>query len=161
MAYFLWPLVEAHDHQEVEIFCYSDVALPDATTERFQAAADRWVDISGQGATAVAARIRADGIDILVDLAGHTGRNRLEVFALKPAPVQISWLGYPNTTGLSAMDYRITDAVADPPGAERFHTETLIRLPRCFLCFAEADAGPVAKLPAARRGMSPSAPSTC
>jgi hypothetical protein len=98
--------------------------------------------------------IRADGIDILVDLAGHTATNRLPVFAHKPAPVQVTWLGYPNTTGLSTMDFRITDAFADPPGlTDAFHTEKLHRMPECFSCYsAPTDAPDVAPLHAMRTG---------
>jgi predicted O-linked N-acetylglucosamine transferase (SPINDLY family) len=96
----------------------------------------------------VAQQVRDDQIDILVDLAGYTEGHRLGVFVQKPAPVQCSWLGYPNSTGLPQIDYRITDAVADPPGmTERFHTEKLIRLPRSFLAFMPDDSAPIAQLP--------------
>jgi predicted O-linked N-acetylglucosamine transferase (SPINDLY family) len=92
--------------------------------------------------------VRQDNIDILVDLSGHTGTNRLPVFARKPAPVQVTYLGYPNTTGLSTIDYRLTDAWADPPGkTERWHTETLIRLPHGFLCYRPPNATPAVAPP--------------
>jgi len=126
------------------------VARPDATTERLRGLSDGWVDVRGLDDTALAARIRDDGIDILVDLGGHTGGNRLLVFAREPAPVQVSYLGYPATTGLEAIGYRLTDARADPPGvADDFHGEALIRLNRCFLCYGTPDDAPeVAPRPA-------------
>jgi predicted O-linked N-acetylglucosamine transferase (SPINDLY family) len=98
--------------------------------------------------------IREDGIDVLIDLCGHTGGNRLGLFARKPAPVQVTYLGYPNTTGLPAIDYRITDSIADPPGiADSLHTEELIRLPRCFVAYKPfAGFGEVSACPALRNG---------
>jgi predicted O-linked N-acetylglucosamine transferase (SPINDLY family) len=90
-----------------------------------------------------------DRIDILVDLGGHTGSSRLEAFGYKPAPVQVTWLGYPDTTGLPEVDYRFTDILADPPGAEAFHTEQLVRLPACFLCYAPRHPCPAPSPPPA------------
>ena len=151
---FLRPLLTHHDRGCVEVFCYSGVSRADAITQRLRQSADHWRDIAGIGDQLVAEQVRDDGIDILVDLSGHTAGNRLLVFARKPAPVQVSYLGYPSTTGLQTIDYRLTDAFADPPGlTERIHSETLIRLPYTTWCFAEpSDAPAVGGLPALRRG---------
>ncbi|HEY9843029.1 MAG TPA: tetratricopeptide repeat protein, partial [Candidatus Obscuribacterales bacterium] len=150
VAFFVEPVLTAHDRQQVEVFCYADLIAPDAVTRRLQAHADHWREIQTLDTRAVAALIRQDRIDILVDLDGHTAHNRLEVFALKPAPVQVSYVGYPNTTGLGTMDYRITDAWADPVGQnDEFYTEQLLRLPRNFSCYAPpAESPEVAALPA-------------
>ncbi len=140
VAFFLGAILACHDRERVRVCCYASVAVPDAVTARLQGLADEWVSIAGLSDAEAAERIRADGIDILVDLGGHTGGNRLLVFARRPAPVQVSWLGYPNTTGLRAMDFRLTDAVADPVTdlageADALHSEELIRLPQGFLCY--------------------------
>jgi predicted O-linked N-acetylglucosamine transferase (SPINDLY family) len=143
VAYFLTPLFEGHSRQAVEMFCYADVIAPDAVTTHLRGLADHWLSAVGMPDDTLAKRIRADGIDILVDLAGHTAHNRLGVFARKPAPVQVTWLGYSNTTGLRAIDYRIVDDVTDPPGAaDGFASETLLRLPGGFLCYGAAKDAP-------------------
>ena len=153
VAYFIEPLFAAHDRANVEVVCYADVAHSDATTKRLRNLADRWRDIVGLRDDAVAELIRSDGVDILVDLSGHTAGNRLKVFSHKPAPVQVTFLGYPNTTGLSTIDYRITDSIADPSGQEVFSTEKLVRLPGCFLCYQPpADSPPISSLPASEKG---------
>lgn len=151
---FLLPVLQRHNPAEVEFYCYSNVPDRDAgTTEFAELAGARWRDIYPLDDDAAAALIRADQIDILVDLAGHSGGSRLLLFARKPAPVQVTWLGYPDTTGLTSIDYRITDAVADPPGlTEAFHSETLFRLP-CFLTYAKPSyIPPVAPPPCLRNG---------
>ena len=136
VAFFIEPLLACHDHQAFEVVCYSNLATPDAVTERLQKLADKWHDIAGMSDEQVAGQVREDHIDLLVDLAGHTGGNRLLVFARKPAPVQVTYLGYPSTSGLSAMDYRLSDDWTDPPGmTDAFHSEEVIRLPGGFLCF--------------------------
>jgi len=147
-ASFLAPLFARWRRSEMELFAYSDNAADDDITLRLKAQADAWCPATTYSDIALAERISDDRIDILVDLAGHMAGNRLPVFALKPAPVQVSWLGYPDTTGVEAIDYRLTDAIADPPGqTEGLHSETLWRLPHCFLAFApdhpaEASAPP-------------------
>lgn len=144
VASFVEPILAAHDRTRVEVHCYAVHLKPDAVTARLRAQADHWREIGHLDAEAAADMIRADGIDVLVDLAGHTANNRLAVFARKPAPVQATYLGYPGTTGLPAMDWRITDAVADPTGtAERLHTEALMRLPETFQCFRKPPDAPV------------------
>jgi len=136
---FTLPLLAAHDHGAFEIFGYAQVPVPDGVTAKLKACCDSWRSIVGVGDEGAANMIRQDRIDILIDLAGHTSDNRLLVFAHKPAPVQATWLGYPGTTGLSAMDYRFTDANADPPGVtDEFCSERLIRLPRTNWCFGTA-----------------------
>jgi predicted O-linked N-acetylglucosamine transferase (SPINDLY family) len=146
VAYFVAPLLLAHDRREVEAICYASVLRPDAFTDELRAMADGWVDVQRLDDAALAARIRADRIDVLVELAGHTRDSRLLACAYRPAPVQIGYIGYPNTTGVGAIDYRITDQIADPDGFDDHYCETLIRLPRCFLAYAAPrhapDAGP-------------------
>lgn len=141
---FILPLLTAHNHDAFRTFCYAQVAAPDTLTAKLQAEADVWRSIVGLSDEQAAEMIRQDQIDILVDLAAHTAKNRLLIFARKPAPVQVTFLGYPGTTGLETIDYRITDALADPPGqTERYHTEQLIRLPQTAWCFAPTDSLPV------------------
>ncbi len=151
VAYFLEPLIAAHDRAAFEVFCYAQVARPDQRTERFRGLADTWRSTVGMTDADLATAVREDRIDILVDLAGHTGGNRLLAFARRPAPVQLSWLGYPNTTGTEAIDARLTDAIADPPGpSDALHSETLVRLPNGFLCYAPTADAPAIGAPPAR-----------
>jgi len=156
VSWFLGPLFRAHDKRTVELFGYADVIKPDGVTDRLRSCCDHWRASDTLSDEDLARRIRADRIDVLIELTGHTARNRLPMLALKPAPVQISWLGYPGTTGLDAIDYRLTDAVADPEGdADRWHSETLIRLPGGFHCFHPPPGLPdvaVGPLPAAATG---------
>jgi predicted O-linked N-acetylglucosamine transferase (SPINDLY family) len=154
VANFLMPLFKAHDRTVVEVFCYSDVIRPDAVTAQFSALADHWLSVLGMADDTLAERIRADKIDILVDLAGHTAHNRLRVFARKPAPIQVTYLGYSNTTGLRTIDYRFVDDITDPPGAaDSWASETLLRLPGGFLCYdGPKDAPQPAPPPCLRTG---------
>lgn len=153
-AFFLEPLLAAHHRERVAVHVYAEVAQPDAVTARLRHLADHWYSTVGEPDEAVARRIRADGIDVLVDLAGHTAMSRLLVLAHRPAPVQVSWLGYPATTGLDAMDYRLTDARAEPPGQhEDCYSETLHRLPHSLWCYQPfSDMPEVTPLPALTRG---------
>ena len=153
-SFFVGPWLTAHDRTRVELFCYAEVRNPDAVTERFKTLADHWRSTVGLSDEQVAAQIRADRIDILVDLAGHTSGNRLTVFARRPAPVQVAhMIGSGCTTGLTAMDAFLTDALLAPPGSEALFSETLVRLPRTPLVYAPPQGVPeVAPLPALRNG---------
>ncbi|MBW1895285.1 MAG: tetratricopeptide repeat protein, partial [Deltaproteobacteria bacterium] len=152
--YFFEPLLKTHNKENVEVYCYSNVMAPDNVTERLTKESDNWLSIIGKNDEDVAEQISRDGIDILVDLAGHTAKNRLLVFAYKPAPIQVTWLGYSNTTGMSAIDYRFTDEVADPIGeADNLHSEELIRLESGFLCYSGDESSPeISALPCLERG---------
>jgi predicted SAM-dependent methyltransferase len=154
VSHFIEPVLAAHDKNKFQLFAYYHHTVVDDMTKRIQSHISHWRSLVGKSDSDIAAMIRADGIDILIDLAGHTATNRLPMFARKPAPLQVTWLGYPNTTGLSTMDYRITDAFADPPGmTDAFHTEKLHRMPETFSCYsAPADAPVVAPLQAKRTG---------
>lgn len=133
--HFFEPILEHQDKARFETFCYSDTGRPDKVTERLRGHAQHWRDISGLPDEAVTEQVRADAIDILVDLAGHTEHGRLGVFAAKPARCQISYIGYPNTTGLAAMDYRIVDGCTAPVDEAPRGSEGLLRLARGFACF--------------------------
>lgn len=136
VALFLRPLLERHDRKSFEIHCYSNTGEADPVADTFRASADGWHEIHDVPDNLAAQAIRADGIDILVDLSGHTERNRLALFARHAAPVQATWLGYLATSGLAAMDYRICDSFTDPPGAtEHRHSERLVRLPHSQWCY--------------------------
>lgn len=151
---FMLPVLERHDRAAFEIYAYATSTQPDAYTARLAAAADRWRDAAALSDEQLAQAVRDDGIDVLVDLAGHSGASRLGVFARQAAPVQAAWLGYLNTTGLTRIGYRISDRHADPVGhAERVHTEKLVRLPRsqwCYRPFFEVDCAQ--EPPCARNG---------
>src|SRR6185369_12565150 len=154
MSLFAIPLLENHDHGQFEIFCYSSVDKPSTETARFRSRADVWREVAELNDAALADLIRRDQIDILVDLTMHMSGRRLLAFARRPAPVQIAWLAYPGTTGLEAMDYRLSDPFLDPPdqGSEAYTEETL-RLPDSFWCYDPLTKGPeVSALPALSKG---------
>ena len=137
MSDFVLPLLEHHDPARFEVYCYSNTPIRDDITLRCETVAPHWRDIVSLPDAAAEALVRGDGIDILIDLSGHSIGNRLGLFARKPAPVQVTYLGYPGTTGMPQMDYRITDARADPPGtSEAYYREQLLRLRHSVWCFA-------------------------
>jgi len=149
----LLPLFRKHDHAQFRILCYSDTPQPDGVTGQLRQGADVWRDTQKLSDADLASLIAQDQIDVLVDLTMHMEGVRLGVFARKPAPVQVTWMAYPGSTGLTRMDYRLTDAVLDPPGMnEGFYTEQTIRL-ETFWCYAPpADSPAVGPLPADSNG---------
>jgi predicted O-linked N-acetylglucosamine transferase (SPINDLY family) len=152
----LLPLFHQHDHRQFEITCYAQVYRPDAVTSQFQQNSDCWRNIVGLSDEQVAEQIRQDRIDLLVDLTLHTGSNRLLVFARKPAPVQLTFAGYPGSTGLSAIDYRLSDPYLDPRGMdESVYSEQTFRLPDSFWCYDPLGCRdiPVNSLPALEAGV--------
>jgi len=153
-ALFLLPLFRHHDRQQFDLFVYAQVPRPDAISKQLQEHASQWNGTVGLSDPQVAQQIRRDRIDILVDLKLHTADNRLMVFAHKPAPVQVTWLGYPGTTGMDAIDYRLTDPFLDPPGTdESIYSECSIRLPDTFWCYDPLATGPdVGALPCTQNG---------
>lgn len=156
LRYFLLPIFEHHDHGAFEIVCYFDAENGDEVTDRFRALADRWVPCHGWSDERLAGQIRDDRIDILVDLAGHTDRNRLPVFARRPAPLQLTYLGYPATTGVRTIDYRISDCWIDPlpPAAPLPSSETPLRLEHGYFCYAPIPGSPpVTALPCEALGV--------
>ncbi len=153
-ALFVTPLLWQHDHDRFEIVCYSDTAEEDSVSERLRGCVDLWRSTSGLTDEQIATLVRQDRVDVLVDLTLHLADNRLLVFARKPAPVQVTWLGYPGTTGLDTIDYRLTDPWLDPPGAaDEFYSERSYRLPDSFWCYDPLTDRPlVNELPARRNG---------
>lgn len=147
------PVLAHHDHAAYEIVCYSSAKAADDQTERIRALSDEWHDVVRLSDAELAQKIRDERIDVLVDLTMHMTRNRLRVFAEKPAPVQIAWLAYPGTTGLDGMDYRLTDPFLDPPGAPLPYSEQSLWLPDSFWCYGpEGDEVAVGELPGTRAG---------
>lgn len=150
---FIEPLMAHHRHLDFEIFAYSEVHLEDELTERFKGFADHWFRTLGVADTRLAEKIRDDGIDILVDLAGHTSSNRLKLFALKPAPIQVTWLGFGYTTGLSTIDYYLCDEELVPNGFEHVFSEKPWRIRSASFAYKPpADVPAVTPLPARSKG---------
>jgi protein O-GlcNAc transferase len=151
---FMVPVLASHNRQAVQIFCYAQSLVVDPITEKLRATSDTWRNTVGLSDLQLAQTIQDDKIDILVDLALHLANNRLLVFARKPAPVQVTWMGYPGTTGLDAIDYRLTDPYLDPPGCdESVYSEKSIRLPDTFWCYDPIGSDPpVNALPYADNG---------
>jgi predicted O-linked N-acetylglucosamine transferase (SPINDLY family) len=152
-AFFLDPLLSNHDHARFEICCYAEVRVPDSVTQRLEGYADQWCNTTGLGDEELAEKIRADKIDVLVDLKLHTAGNRLLVFARQPVPVQVSWLGYPGTSGAETIAWRITDPYLDPSPEAGAMDAGAIALPDCFWCYDPLGSEPVVgKLPALKNG---------
>lgn len=154
VANFFEPLLKHRDGARFETYCYANLENPDSVTEHLKSLSDHWRWVAGLDDSNLLKTIRDDRIDILIDLSGHTAGNRLPVFQQKAAPVQATWLGYPNTTGLKEIAFRITDSIVDPPGAETFWTERLVRLEGGFLCYSPPpDSPPVATPPCLASGI--------
>lgn len=150
---FMEAIWQNHDRSQFELLAYANVVVGDKVTKRLQDYFEQWHDLVGKTDEEAATLIREHQVDILIDLTGHAANNRILVFARKPAPVQVAYLGYPATTGLATMDYKLTDSVIDPPGEEKYHTEQLFRLPTYRIVQLQAEESPaVNELPALQTG---------
>ncbi|XP_066331172.1 probable UDP-N-acetylglucosamine--peptide N-acetylglucosaminyltransferase SPINDLY [Miscanthus floridulus] len=157
VSYFIEAPLTHHDYTNCKVVVYSGVVKADAKTLRFKDKVLKkgglWRDIYGIDEKRVASLVREDKVDILVELTGHTANNKLGTMACRPAPIQVTWIGYPNTTGLPTIDYRISDSLADPPITKQKHVEELVRLPESFLCYTPSpEAGPICPTPAISNG---------
>ncbi len=154
VAFFLEPILTHHNQTTFEVYCYSDTFNVDQTTRRMQQRSSHWRHCCGLSDSDVTQMIIDDRIDILIDLAGHTDNNRMTLFAMQPAPVQVSYLGYPNTTGLASIQYLITDNYCDPaPEMDAYYSEKLCRMPNTFFCYqAPKNCPPVSPTPALKNG---------
>jgi len=155
VGYFIEPALVQYDAKQFEIYCYAHVANPDQTTQVIQNHVDTFYQIHTMDDLHLANQIRTDGIDILIDLAGHTANSRIRVMAYQAAPIQVTYLGYPTTSGLKHIDYRLTDAAIDPKGiSDSWYTEQLIHLDSCFFCLSPlGDSVPISRLPALHNKM--------
>lgn len=153
LRFFVRPILRHHDRSRFEIHCYSNSPIEDEVTVELKGMVDHWVDCHSMSDEELAGRIRADGIDLLVDMTGHSHGKRLKALATRPAPVQATMLGYLNTTGLQAIDYRFGDRFTCPPGLDQYGTEKLVRLPACQWCYEPDDEQPqVGPSPAQKNG---------
>ncbi|OQA00795.1 MAG: hypothetical protein BWY69_01569 [Planctomycetes bacterium ADurb.Bin401] len=151
LAFLISPIICGHDRKNFEIYGYANVGKIEPTTEHIKSKCDFYRNIYGVDARQIVEIIKEDKIDILVELAGHANGNSLEVLAYKPAPIQVSYLGYPGTTGMTQIDYRFTDEILNPPQSQKFYTEELVYLPQPLACFSSTNI-PVAPLPAEKNG---------
>lgn len=142
VAWFLWPLIEHHDRATAELTVFSTAAAEDAVSRSLRALAPRWRSLGPADAASVAARVREDRIDVLVDLSGHTSGHRLAALAMRPARTQVGYFGFPNTTGVPGLGWRIVDGVTDPPTLDEFSTEKLLRLDRPHVCYRPPAGAP-------------------
>jgi predicted O-linked N-acetylglucosamine transferase (SPINDLY family) len=147
VALFLKPILESHNKSNIETYCYSNYPVRNPVGQSLRERSEHWREIHSLSDNDVVKQIRDDRIDVLVDLSGHTARHRLHVFARQPAPVQVTWLGYLNTTGLPGMNYRICDWNTDPTGFESLSTEKLVRMPHCQWCYAPWSSGNLVESP--------------
>lgn len=153
VAFFLESLLDHRSRGDFEFYCYALVKTPDEITRRLSGKFDHYQNVVDLGDREIADLIRNDQVDVLVDLAGHAGTVHAAVLAYKPAPVVVTYCGYPDTTGMTTVDYRLTDWISDPPGVEPDYTEQLVRLPNGFLCFRPPEDAPaVGQAPGLARG---------
>lgn len=143
VSFFITPLLKHINRDSFTVVAYSNVKKPDEVTENIKQHCDIWNDISSMNDKLLAAQIGADQLDVLIDLNGHTANNKLSVFSQHIVPIQISWLGYPGTTGLDSIHYRFTDSIADPDlEQDKYYSEELVRLPNSFLCYEPHSTAP-------------------
>lgn len=135
VTFFMEPILRLQNKNLFEIYCYANMLHEDSMSQKLKGYVKNWFNIFQMSDDEASQLIYSHKIDILIDLAGHTNNNRLGIFARKPAYIQMTYLGFPNTTGLKTIDYRITDKIADPPNTKQKYTEELIYMPRCFICF--------------------------
>lgn len=153
VAFFIEPWLRERERSATEVIAYHTNRMTDGVTARLRGLCDQWRDMSMASDVGVAQTVANDGVDVLIELSGHTQGHSLAALHLRPAPVQVTYCGYPNTTGLASVDARIVDSITDPPGAEAFATEALVRLDPCFLCYSPVPGAPeVSPLPAMAKG---------